>query len=49
MAFTSRFTHLDSFGHTTYVVTSLLAVVSSAVLATPVTLHRVPPGKPGPR
>ncbi|MFE3603670.1 DUF6328 family protein [Streptomyces sp. NPDC059142] len=40
VAFTSRFPHLDAFERTTYVVTLLLTVVSSAVLATPVALHR---------
>ncbi|MFF8919008.1 DUF6328 family protein [Streptomyces sp. NPDC015032] len=40
MAFTSQFPHLDTFERTTYVVTLLLTVVSSAVLATPVALHR---------
>ncbi|MEV6161501.1 DUF6328 family protein [Streptomyces sp. NPDC052052] len=40
VAFTSRFPHLDSFERGTYVVTLLLTVVSTAVLATPVALHR---------
>ncbi|MFE6663686.1 DUF6328 family protein [Streptomyces sp. NPDC057697] len=40
VAFTSRFPHLDAFERSTYVVTLLLTVVSSAVLATPVALHR---------
>ncbi|MFJ2272426.1 DUF6328 family protein [Streptomyces sp. NPDC087849] len=40
VAFTSQFPHLDTFERTTYVVTLLLTVVSSAVLATPVALHR---------
>ncbi|MER8088432.1 DUF6328 family protein [Streptomyces sp. NPDC058316] len=40
VAFTSQFPHLDAFERTTYVVTLLLTVVSSAVLATPVALHR---------
>ncbi|MFE7467083.1 DUF6328 family protein [Streptomyces sp. NPDC057499] len=40
VAFTSRFPDLDTFERTTYVVTLLLTVVSSAVLATPVALHR---------
>ncbi|MFJ9679481.1 DUF6328 family protein [Streptomyces sp. NPDC101194] len=40
VAFTSRFPHLDTFERTTYVATLLLTVVSAAVLATPVALHR---------
>ncbi|MEU9314393.1 DUF6328 family protein [Streptomyces sp. NPDC048295] len=40
VAFTSQFPHLDTFERTTYVVTLLLTVVASAVLATPVALHR---------
>ncbi|MFJ2112555.1 MULTISPECIES: DUF6328 family protein [unclassified Streptomyces] len=40
VAFTSRFPYLDTFERTTYVVTLLLTVVSSAILATPVALHR---------
>ncbi|MFE4372594.1 DUF6328 family protein [Streptomyces sp. NPDC056835] len=40
VAFTNRFLHLDHFERGTYVVTLLLTVVSSAVLATPVALHR---------
>ncbi|MFD4945428.1 DUF6328 family protein [Streptomyces sp. NPDC058239] len=40
VAFTSRFPQLDAFERNTYVVTLLLTVVSSAVLATPVALHR---------
>ncbi|MFB6991906.1 DUF6328 family protein [Streptomyces sp. NPDC056304] len=40
VAFTSRFPHLDAFERATYVVTLLLTVVASAVLATPVALHR---------
>ncbi|WP_326609074.1 DUF6328 family protein [Streptomyces scopuliridis] len=40
VAFTSQFLHLDTFERSTYVVTLLLTVVSSAVLATPVALHR---------
>ncbi|MFB7115248.1 DUF6328 family protein [Streptomyces sp. NPDC056291] len=40
LAFTSRFPQLDAFQRTTYVVTLLLTVVTSAVLATPVALHR---------
>ncbi|MFJ6016147.1 DUF6328 family protein [Streptomyces sp. NPDC092952] len=40
VAFTSRFPDLDTFERATYVVTLLLTVVSSAVLATPVALHR---------
>jgi hypothetical protein len=40
VAFTSQFPLLDTFERTTYVVTLLLTVVSSAVLATPVALHR---------
>ncbi|MFF2848845.1 DUF6328 family protein [Streptomyces sp. NPDC058001] len=39
-AFTARFPQLDTFQRNTYVVTLLLTVVSSAVLATPVALHR---------
>ncbi|GAA3484994.1 DUF6328 family protein [Streptomyces yanii] len=41
LAFTSRFPTLDTMERYTYVVTLLLAVVSSAILATPVALHRV--------
>ncbi|WP_406416085.1 DUF6328 family protein [Streptomyces sp. NBC_00873] len=41
LAFTSRFPTLDAMERYTYVVTLLLAVVSSAILATPVALHRV--------
>ncbi|MFD7070938.1 DUF6328 family protein [Streptomyces sp. NPDC059913] len=40
VAFTNRFPDLDSYERATYVVTLLLTVVSSAVLATPVALHR---------
>jgi hypothetical protein len=40
LAFTSRFSQLDTFQRDTYVVTLLLTVVTSAVLATPVALHR---------
>ncbi|KPI17184.1 hypothetical protein OK006_10566 [Actinobacteria bacterium OK006] len=40
VAFTSRFPQLNNFQRGTYVVTLLLTVVSSAVLATPVALHR---------
>jgi O-antigen/teichoic acid export membrane protein len=40
LAFTSRFPTLDATERYTYVVTLLLAVVSSAILATPVALHR---------
>lgn len=40
VAFTSRFPQLDTFERITYVVTLLLTVVSSAVFATPVALHR---------
>ncbi|MGW3660216.1 DUF6328 family protein [Streptomyces sp. NPDC005151] len=40
LAFTSRFPTLDAMERYTYVVTLLLAVVSSAILATPVALHR---------
>ncbi|MFJ6294266.1 DUF6328 family protein [Streptomyces griseoviridis] len=40
VAFTARFPSLDRFERLTYVVTLLLTVVSSAVLATPVALHR---------
>ncbi|MFF0133721.1 DUF6328 family protein [Streptomyces mirabilis] len=40
VAFTSRFPQLSDFQRGTYVVTLLLTVVSSAVLATPVALHR---------
>ncbi|MFF2012901.1 DUF6328 family protein [Streptomyces sp. NPDC058195] len=40
VAFTSRFPDLDTFERATYVVTLLLTVVASAVLATPVALHR---------
>ncbi|MFD3916978.1 DUF6328 family protein [Streptomyces sp. NPDC058603] len=40
VAFTDRFLRLDTFERGTYVVTLLLTVVSSAVLATPVALHR---------
>ncbi|MGW1810435.1 DUF6328 family protein [Streptomyces sp. NPDC002078] len=40
LAFTSRFPQLDAFQRDTYVVTLLLTVVTSAVLATPVALHR---------
>ncbi|MCF1509765.1 DUF6328 family protein [Streptomyces glomeratus] len=40
VAFTSRFPQLSAFQRFTYVVTLLLTVVTSAVLATPVALHR---------
>lgn len=40
VAFTNRFPGLDGFQRDTYVVTLLLTVVSSALLATPVALHR---------
>ncbi|MFE4995493.1 DUF6328 family protein [Streptomyces mirabilis] len=40
VAFTSRFPQLSDFQRGTYIVTLLLTVVSSAVLATPVALHR---------
>ncbi|WP_327248180.1 DUF6328 family protein [Streptomyces sp. NBC_01320] len=40
LAFTSRFPTLDAMERYTYVATLLLAVVSSAILATPVALHR---------
>jgi O-antigen/teichoic acid export membrane protein len=40
LAFTSRFPTLDAMERYTYVVTLLLAVASSAILATPVALHR---------
>ncbi|MGW4032916.1 DUF6328 family protein [Streptomyces sp. NPDC004838] len=40
IAFTSQFPNLDTFERATYVVTLLLTVISSAVLATPVALHR---------
>jgi len=40
LAFTSRFPHLDEFQLVTYVVTLLLSVITSAILATPVALHR---------
>ncbi|MGW2649959.1 DUF6328 family protein [Streptomyces sp. NPDC001393] len=40
MAFTSRFPQLETFQRDTDVVTLLLTVVTSAVLATPVALHR---------
>ncbi|GAA1880157.1 DUF6328 family protein [Streptantibioticus ferralitis] len=40
LAFTSRFPQLNDFQVGTYVVTLLLTVVASAVLATPVALHR---------
>lgn len=40
VAFTSRFPLLDAFERDTYVVTLLLTVVASALLATPVALHR---------
>ncbi|QXE34074.1 hypothetical protein KQY30_06985 [Streptomyces sp. GMY02] len=41
VAFTNRFPELDDFQRITYVVTLLLTVVSSALLATPVAVHRV--------
>ncbi|MFF1467993.1 DUF6328 family protein [Streptomyces mirabilis] len=40
LAFTSRFPQLDAFQRDTYVITLLLTVITSAVLATPVALHR---------
>ncbi|WP_186768240.1 DUF6328 family protein [Streptomyces qinzhouensis] len=40
IAFTDRFTRLDTAEQTVYVVTLLLTVVAAAVLATPVALHR---------
>ncbi|MEU6370248.1 DUF6328 family protein [Streptomyces sp. NPDC046931] len=40
VAFTSRFPQLSAFQRNTYVVTLLLTVMTSAVLATPVALHR---------
>lgn len=40
MAFTNRFPQLTTFQRNTYVVTLLLIVVASAVLSTPVALHR---------
>lgn len=40
VAFTSRFPQLSDFQRGTYVVTLLLTVVSAAVLAPPVALHR---------
>ncbi|MFF1873599.1 DUF6328 family protein [Streptomyces sp. CB03911] len=40
LAFTSRFPQLDDFQTGVYVTTLLLTVVASAVLATPVALHR---------
>ncbi|MFI9631000.1 DUF6328 family protein [Streptomyces sp. NPDC052042] len=40
LAFTSRFPRLDAFERGTFVVTLLLTVITSAVLATPVALHR---------
>ncbi|MDH6126533.1 DUF6328 family protein [Kitasatospora sp. GP82] len=40
LAFTSRFPQLNGFERNTYVTTLLLTVIASAVLATPVALHR---------
>ncbi|MFE0459824.1 DUF6328 family protein [Kitasatospora sp. NPDC058965] len=40
LAFTSRFPELDDFQRGTYIVTLLLTVLASAVLATPVAIHR---------
>ncbi|WP_441247564.1 DUF6328 family protein [Kitasatospora sp. McL0602] len=40
VAFTPRFTQLDGTQQDIYVATLLLTIVSSAVLATPVALHR---------
>ncbi len=40
VAFTSRFPQLDTFQRDTYVATLLLTVTASAVLASPVALHR---------
>ncbi|MCQ4081759.1 DUF6328 family protein [Streptomyces sp. RB6PN25] len=41
VAFTNRFAQLNAFQRDTYVVTLLMTDVASAVLATPVALHRV--------
>ncbi|MEV0186829.1 DUF6328 family protein [Streptomyces sp. NPDC050625] len=40
LAFTSRFPRLDALERGTFVVTLLLTVITSAILATPVALHR---------
>lgn len=40
VAFTSRFPELDDFQRDTYITTLLLTVLASAVLATPVAVHR---------
>ncbi|MGW3498709.1 DUF6328 family protein [Streptomyces sp. NPDC001020] len=40
VAFTSRFPYLNGFQRGTYVVTLLLTVIASAILASPVALHR---------
>lgn len=40
VAFTSRFPELDDFQRDTYITTLLLTVLASAVLATPVAIHR---------
>jgi hypothetical protein len=40
LAFTSRFPQLNNFQLCVYVITLLLTVIASAVLATPVALHR---------
>ncbi|PYC81576.1 hypothetical protein C7C46_11235 [Streptomyces tateyamensis] len=40
LAFTSRFPELDAFERDTYITTLLLTVLASAVLATPVAIHR---------
>ncbi|WP_035845837.1 DUF6328 family protein [Kitasatospora azatica] len=40
LAFTSRFPELDDFQRDVYIITLLLTVLASAVLATPVAIHR---------
>ncbi|MFJ3641027.1 DUF6328 family protein [Streptomyces sp. NPDC090108] len=40
LAFSGRFADLDDFGLGTYVATLVLTVITTALIATPITLHR---------
>ncbi|MFJ3305060.1 DUF6328 family protein [Streptomyces sp. NPDC086549] len=40
LAFTGRFTQLDDFDVGVYMATLLLTVITTAIIATPITLHR---------
>ncbi|WP_216369074.1 DUF6328 family protein [Streptomyces griseofuscus] len=40
LAFSGRFTSLDDFGLGAYVATLVLTVITTALIATPITLHR---------